>query len=220
MTGPGCPEATSSSAVVDVDTSEEHAGASHRVLVGHRELDHGRDGLRLRFPIGNRLRPRREPHSAAAVQYERLADRTGPLQLHAWLGHPDAGEGDLLPGVVDPDVQSLLVQLPGQESMPEGADREGEPPAAIELDRLAPANHPHRDQIRFVTDRPGHDRRYAIDPTRTETELGWRASESVESGLEKTVRWYLDNAAWWRPLRETRYGGERLGLLQTQETGG
>ncbi|MCB1500338.1 MAG: dTDP-glucose 4,6-dehydratase [Bauldia sp.] len=88
------------------------------------------------------------------------------------------------------------------------------------LDRLAPANHPHRDQIRFVTDRPGHDRRYAIDPTRTETELGWRASESVESGLEKTVRWYLDNAAWWRPLRETRYGGERLGLLQTQETGG
>ena len=88
------------------------------------------------------------------------------------------------------------------------------------LDRLAPANHPHRDQIRFVTDRPGHDRRYAIDPTRTETGLGWRASESVESGLEKTVRWYLDNAAWWRPLRETRYGGERLGLLQTQETGG
>lgn len=55
---------------------------------------------------------------------------------HPWLGHPDAGEGDLLPGVVDPDVQGLVVQLPGQESMPEGADREGELPAALELDWL------------------------------------------------------------------------------------
>ncbi|MCB1498635.1 MAG: dTDP-glucose 4,6-dehydratase [Bauldia sp.] len=84
------------------------------------------------------------------------------------------------------------------------------------LDRLAPANHPRREQIRFVADRPGHDRRYGIDPTRTETELGWRAEESVESGLEKTVRWYLANEAWWRPLREKRYAGERLGLVQTQ----
>ena len=81
------------------------------------------------------------------------------------------------------------------------------------LDQLAPAAQPHRDLIRFVTDRPGHDRRYAIDPTRTETELGWRAKESIETGLEKTVRWYLDNEAWWRPLRETRYTGERLGLV-------
>lgn len=81
------------------------------------------------------------------------------------------------------------------------------------LDRLAPARLPHRELIRFVTDRPGHDARYAIDASKSETELGWRARESFDSGLAKTVRWYLDNEAWWRPLREHRYRGERLGLL-------
>jgi dTDP-glucose 4,6-dehydratase len=81
------------------------------------------------------------------------------------------------------------------------------------LDRMAPADRPRRDQIRFVTDRPGHDRRYAIDPGKTEAEIGWRARESVETGLDKTVRWYLDNEAWWRPLRDRRYAGERLGLV-------
>ncbi|HET7714185.1 MAG TPA: dTDP-glucose 4,6-dehydratase [Bauldia sp.] len=81
------------------------------------------------------------------------------------------------------------------------------------LDRLAPAPKRHRELIRFVADRPGHDHRYAIDPTKTESEIGWKAIESIESGLEKTVRWYLANEAWWRPLRERRYGGERLGLI-------
>ena len=59
---------------------------------------------------------------------------------------------------------------------------------------------------------PGHDARYAIDATKLETELGWRAQENFDSGIEKTVRWYLDNEWWWQPLRE-RYAGERLGLL-------
>ena len=68
-----------------------------------------------------------------------------------------------------------------------------------------------RSLIRFVPDRPGHDLRYAIDAGRIERELGWRAQETFESGLEKTVRWYLDNEDWWRPLRETRYAGQRLG---------
>jgi dTDP-glucose 4,6-dehydratase len=81
------------------------------------------------------------------------------------------------------------------------------------LDRMAPSDRPRRTQIRFVTDRPGHDRRYAIDPGKTEAEIGWRARESVETGLDKTVRWYLDNEAWWRPLRDRRYAGERLGLV-------
>jgi dTDP-glucose 4,6-dehydratase len=74
---------------------------------------------------------------------------------------------------------------------------------------------PGRDYAALVThvkDRPGHDRRYAIDPSRIETELGWRAQESFETGLRKTVRWYLDNRAWWTPIREGVYGGERLGL--------
>jgi len=71
----------------------------------------------------------------------------------------------------------------------------------------------HRELIAFVADRPGHDLRYAIDPSRIETELGWRAEESFASGLARTVDWYLDNAWWWRPLREGRYRGERLGTL-------
>ena len=80
------------------------------------------------------------------------------------------------------------------------------------LDRLVPASRPRRSLITFVPDRPGHDRRYAIDATKIETELGWRARESFETGLERTVRWYLANGWWWRPLREGRYVGERLGL--------
>jgi dTDP-glucose 4,6-dehydratase len=68
-----------------------------------------------------------------------------------------------------------------------------------------------RDLIAFVTDRPGHDRRYAIDPSKIENELGWRAEESFETGIEKTIDWYLDNEWWWRPIREQRYAGDRLG---------
>ena len=80
------------------------------------------------------------------------------------------------------------------------------------IDRLAPAATSRRELIAFVTDRPGHDLRYAIDATRLETELGWRAEETFETGLEKTARWYLANEAWWRPIRERRYAGERLGV--------
>ncbi len=70
---------------------------------------------------------------------------------------------------------------------------------------------PYADQITFVTDRPGHDARYAIDPSRIRDELGWQPSVTVEEGLAKTVQWYLDNEAWWRPL-QTRHGvGQRLG---------
>lgn len=79
------------------------------------------------------------------------------------------------------------------------------------LDRLVPAPAPREALITFVADRPGHDARYAIDATRLETELGWRARETFDSGIEKTVQWYCDNAWWWRPLRD-RYDGARLGL--------
>jgi dTDP-glucose 4,6-dehydratase len=71
------------------------------------------------------------------------------------------------------------------------------------LDDLRPkAAGSYADQITFVTDRPGHDARYAIDPGRIREELGWRPSVTVEEGLRKTVQWYLDNEAWWRPLQE------------------
>ncbi|TFF25069.1 dTDP-glucose 4,6-dehydratase [Jiella endophytica] len=80
------------------------------------------------------------------------------------------------------------------------------------LDKLAPRKDgkSRREQIAFVTDRPGHDLRYAIDATRLEDELGWKAEETFATGLQKTVAWFLDNEDWWRPLRE-RYSGERLG---------
>jgi len=79
------------------------------------------------------------------------------------------------------------------------------------LDEMRPGPRPHRELIAFVADRPGHDRRYAIDASRIADELGWRPLETFETGLRKTVRWYLDNPGWWRPLRD-RYAGERLGL--------
>lgn len=69
----------------------------------------------------------------------------------------------------------------------------------------------HRDLITFVSDRPGHDRRYAIDASKAERELGWTPRENFETGLEKTVSWYLENAWWWQPIRDGRYAGERLG---------
>ncbi|NVO29173.1 dTDP-glucose 4,6-dehydratase [Donghicola sp. C2-DW-16] len=81
------------------------------------------------------------------------------------------------------------------------------------LDQARPkAAGSYADQITFVTDRPGHDARYAIDPTRIRTELGWRPSVTVEEGLEKTVAWYLANEDWWRALQSRHGVGERLGV--------
>ena len=67
--------------------------------------------------------------------------------------------------------------------------------------------------IRFVDDRPGHDRRYAIDAAKIETELGWRAEETFETGLEKTVAWYLANRDWWRDILERGYQAKRIGIM-------
>jgi dTDP-glucose 4,6-dehydratase len=82
------------------------------------------------------------------------------------------------------------------------------------MDELQPEGAPYARLISYVPDRPGHDARYAIDTTRLETELGWRMRETFSSGIEKTVRWYLDNDWWWRPLRKSVYAGERLGVLK------
>ena len=80
------------------------------------------------------------------------------------------------------------------------------------LDELRPSNHPYAEQITYVTDRPGHDARYAIDPGRIRAELGWRPSVTVEEGLRRTVQWYLDNEDWWRALQTRKGVGERLGV--------
>lgn len=81
------------------------------------------------------------------------------------------------------------------------------------LDEIRPQAGPHARLIKHVTDRPGHDFRYAVDPSRTEAALGWRATTSFEDGLRATVRWYLDNEDWWRPIRDGVYAGQRLGVV-------
>jgi dTDP-glucose 4,6-dehydratase len=81
------------------------------------------------------------------------------------------------------------------------------------LDKFSPsASGSRRQLISFVTDRPGHDRRYAIDASKLERELGWRAQETFESGIAKTVRWYLDNETWWRSILDRGYTAKRVGL--------
>lgn len=80
------------------------------------------------------------------------------------------------------------------------------------LDQLHSPGLRHDRFITYVTDRPGHDQRYAINATKLETELGWRAQETFETGIKKTVQWYLERSDWWKPLREQVYSGERLGL--------
>ena len=82
------------------------------------------------------------------------------------------------------------------------------------LDQRVPLDRPHRDLISFVTDRPGHDRRYAIDAGKIERELGWRATRSFEDGLAGTIDWFIANEWWWRPIRDGQYAGARLGTAQ------
>jgi len=82
------------------------------------------------------------------------------------------------------------------------------------MDEMVPAGAPHDRLISFVTDRPGHDLRYAIDPSRMRGELGWRPSVTLEEGLRRTVRWYLDNEDWWRALQGRDGVGERLGATE------
>lgn len=78
--------------------------------------------------------------------------------------------------------------------------------------------HQRRELITFVTDRPGHDRRYGVDPSKLEAQLGWRATEKFDTGLESTVRWYLENKAWWLPLRAAGHGKIRIGTLAESST--
>ena len=82
------------------------------------------------------------------------------------------------------------------------------------LDKYAPANTPHAEKIEFVTDRPGHDFRYAIDASKLTAELGWSPRHSLEDGLDETVRWYVDNKDWVQRIRERGFHSERLGLVK------
>lgn len=114
-------------------------------------------------------------------------------------------------------VLALLKGTPG-ESYNFGGRAERRNLAVVEsicamLDEARPDRGPRLDLITFVADRPGHDQRYAIDPTKAERDLGWKQSLTFEDGLKETIDWYLENESWWRPLRERVYGGDRLGLV-------
>ena len=87
----------------------------------------------------------------------------------------------------------------------------------LDIKRPRAGGRTYRDLVEFVADRPGHDRRYAIDPSKIEDELGWQAQETFESGLAKTVEWYLDNEAWWGPIRTAKYAGARLGTTKNKQ---
>jgi dTDP-glucose 4,6-dehydratase len=79
------------------------------------------------------------------------------------------------------------------------------------LDALRPVERPRRDLITYVTDRPGHDFRYAIDATKIKRALGWAPKHDFAGGIRQTIEWYLANEDWWRPLRQGVYTGQRLG---------
>lgn len=84
------------------------------------------------------------------------------------------------------------------------------------LDELRPRadGTPYESLITFVKDRPGHDLRYAIDPAKLMDELGWKPKHTFDTGIRATVQWYLDNDWWWRPIREAKYSGQRLGVAK------
>ncbi|MFZ2138508.1 MAG: dTDP-glucose 4,6-dehydratase [Xanthobacteraceae bacterium] len=97
----------------------------------------------------------------------------------------------------------------------ERANKEVVTATCEQLDHLLPpTNGPRRELITLVTDRPGHDRRYAIDPSKIERELGWQPAETFESGLAKTVRWFCENRDWWQAIIERGYKAKRLGLIR------
>jgi dTDP-glucose 4,6-dehydratase len=87
----------------------------------------------------------------------------------------------------------------------------------LDRKRRRDRNRSYRELITFVEDRPGHDRRYAIDATKLQTELGWQSMMTFETGLEQTIDWYLANEWWWRPIRNMSYSGERLGTFTSNE---
>jgi dTDP-glucose 4,6-dehydratase len=86
--------------------------------------------------------------------------------------------------------------------------------AALDQRQPRADGKPYKSQIAFVADRPGHDRRYALDGAKIAREFGWRAATPLERGLDSTVGWYLDNRAWWQAIRARGYAGERLGLVR------
>ena len=85
------------------------------------------------------------------------------------------------------------------------------------LDELRPRSNgdPYKNLITYVKDRPGHDYRYAIDASKIKNDLGWKPKETFETGIRKTIKWYLDNEVWWKRIQNGTYNQERLGLKES-----
>lgn len=160
----------------------------------------------------NNLGPRQFPEKLVplmvlkALAGERLPVFGQGLQVRDWL-HVDDHASALLR--VAEAGQPGATYLIGAEAERSNLDMVRQ--IAALMDERRPASAPHDSLIEFVDDRPGHDFRYAIDPSRIRSELGWAPSMDFDTALASTVDWYLANEDWWRPILEGTYGGERLG---------
>ena len=131
------------------------------------------------------------------------------LNVRDWLYVDDHVDALLLAACRGRSGRSYCVGGHGERN-----NREVVESICAELDAAQGKHHPHADLIRSVRDRPGHDRRYAIDPTRISTELGWSPRHDFRSGLQQTVRWYLEHQDWCRKVRDrAQYDGGRLGSV-------
>ena len=123
----------------------------------------------------------------------------------------------------DPAIRQILARGRIGESYNVGGDNQKTNLEVVNaicalLDEARPnRKSPHSTLISFVKDRPGHDHRYAMDSTKISSQIGWKAAESFDSGLRKTVAWYLANRWWWEPIWARRYHGERLGMAARPE---
>ena len=131
------------------------------------------------------------------------------LNVRDWLYVDDHVDALLLAACRGRSGRSYCVGGHGERN-----NREVVEAICAELDAAQGKHHPHANLIRSVRDRPGHDRRYAIDPTRISTELGWSPRHDFRSGLQQTVRWYLEHQDWCRKVRDrAQYDGGRLGSV-------
>jgi len=131
-----------------------------------------------------------------------VLDELRPLPAHGLPASPPLSASALQSG------PSSVLRPPSSVLRPLSSDLC--PPSSV----ARPPSSSYRELITFVADRPGHDKRYAIDASKLRSELGWNPEESFDTGIVKTVRWYLDNAWWWQPIREQKYAGQRLGVTK------